>query len=127
MGKKNNETHFGYKAHVKVDSESKLIVKTVVTSSSVHDSQVITELLDDQDNTVYADSAYTGHDLTKNILNKCPKAVLLIHEKGYRGNPLSNAQKACDTAKSRIRCRVEHVFGHIQTSMGGLLFDVSVL
>ena len=39
--KKNNETHYGYKAHVKADVKSKLIDRVVTTTASVHDSQVI--------------------------------------------------------------------------------------
>ena len=34
--KKNNEAHYGYKDHVKVDVRDKLILKAVVTAASVH-------------------------------------------------------------------------------------------
>ena len=34
-----------------------------------------------------------------------------VHEKGYRNKPLSDKQKASNTKKSKIRARVEHVFG----------------
>lgn len=44
--KKNDETHFGYKNHVKADKDSKLIVKYEVTSAEVHDSQVLQELVE---------------------------------------------------------------------------------
>ena len=36
--KKGDEMHFGYKNHVKVDSDSKLILEYAVTSANVHDS-----------------------------------------------------------------------------------------
>lgn len=36
--KKGNETHYGYKDHVKADAESKLIPDNIVTSANVHDS-----------------------------------------------------------------------------------------
>ncbi|MGK0240595.1 MAG: hypothetical protein ACI92G_004084 [Candidatus Pelagisphaera sp.] len=42
-----------------------------------------------------------------------------IHEKGYKNRPLSEVQKEMNKAKSSIRCRVEHIFGYIENSMGG--------
>jgi hypothetical protein len=33
--------------------------------------------------------------------------------------PLSERQKSANTARSKVRARVEHVFGHQQNSMGG--------
>ena len=46
---KNKEAHFGYKNHVKADAKSKLIITQATTSASVHDSQVFTELIDEQE------------------------------------------------------------------------------
>ena len=40
--KKNNETHYGYKNHAKVDVDSKIIMDYSVTDASVHDSQRFT-------------------------------------------------------------------------------------
>ena len=40
-----------------------------------------------------------------------------VHERAYRNRPLSDEQKARNTAKSRVRARVEHVFG-FQAIMG---------
>jgi IS5 family transposase len=42
-----------------------------------------------------------------------------IHERAHRNKPLTEEQKAADTEKSRVRARVEHVFGHIETAMNG--------
>ncbi|MBK8091327.1 MAG: transposase [Verrucomicrobiaceae bacterium] len=53
--KKNNETHYGYKDHVKVDVKDKHILKAVITAASVHDSQVLEELIEEGDRVVYAD------------------------------------------------------------------------
>ena len=46
--KKNGETFYGYKNHAKVDTKSKFIKKYVVTDASVHDSQPLDELLDEE-------------------------------------------------------------------------------
>jgi transposase, IS5 family len=67
--KKNDETHYGYKDHVKADSKSKLIIKYTVTAASVHDSQELANLVDNKDNALYADSAYVGPKI-ENCLNK---------------------------------------------------------
>lgn len=62
--KKNNETHFGYKNHIKADQKSKLIEQYVVTDASVHDSQAMADLLEDKDagQALYADSAYKARN-----------------------------------------------------------------
>jgi IS5 family transposase len=65
--KKNNEVHFGYKDHVKVDADSKIITDYAVTGANVHDSKVFTEFLDDTDVTVFADSAYAGQEVPEQI------------------------------------------------------------
>lgn len=119
--KKNNETHFGYKDHVKVDSESKIITDFEVTDASVHDSKVIADICDEQDEVIYADSAYVGEKLELELKEKCGEDVVLkISEKGYKNRPLTDNQKESNREKSRIRSRVEHVFGYMTMSMGGI-------
>ena len=118
--KKNGEIHYGYKDHIKVDRESKIIVDFTVTDASVHDNREIVNLVDDGDKELYADSAYTGEDLQNGLIEKNPEMELRINEKGYRNRPLTEEQKATNREKSRVRARVEHPFGHITNSMGGL-------
>jgi IS5 family transposase len=118
--KKNNETYFGFKDHVKVDQESKMIVCFNVTPANTHDSQSFHGLLDERDNIVYGDSAFIGAVLHEDILKDFPKIELRINEKGSKNAPLTDEQKESNRIKSRIRARVEHVFGHITQSMGGM-------
>jgi len=105
---KNKERHYGYKDHIKIDKKSKIIMKYRVTSAEVHDSQELKNLIEKKkDRRIYGDSAYTGEEVQKCI----PKKILnRIHEKGYRNRQLTKTQKRDNTAKSRIRARVEHVF-----------------
>ena len=115
--KKNNERHYGYKDHVKADAESKLITHYAVTDAAVHDSQALIELLDKKDKVLYADSAYSGNPIAERL----PEGIEnQIHEKGYRNKPLSEEQKAENKRKSRIRVRIEHVFGYMTGSMQGI-------
>ncbi|MGI6688927.1 MAG: IS5 family transposase [Christensenellales bacterium] len=114
---KNKERHFGYKDHVKVDADSKLITAYTVTDASIHDSQALIELIDEKDQVLYADSAYSGRP----IADKLPQGIKnQIHEKGYRNRPLSEEQKAENKKKSRIRARIEHVFGYMTGSLHGI-------
>ncbi len=118
--KKNNQSYYGYKNHAKVDSKSKLIDTYTVTDASVHDSQTIDDLLSktDQGQELYADSAYVGQ---QEFIDKY-EVIDQIHEKGYKNKPLTQQQKATNTEKSRVRVRVEHVFGFMENSMGSMYF-----
>lgn len=119
--KKNDETFYGYKNHAKVDSKSKFIDKYKVTDASVHDSQPLDELLDksDKGQPLYADSAYTG-EKQKKIIRKY-RIKNKVHEKGYRGKPLTEKQNGKNKIKSKTRARVEHVFSFMEQSMNGLV------
>jgi IS5 family transposase len=70
-----------------------------------------------KDKRLYAGSACTGEEvqsrIPKNVKNR-------IHEKGYRGRPLTERQERNSREKSKIRVCAEHVFGHMANSMGGL-------
>ena len=118
--KKNNEKFYGYKNHAKVDAKSKFINKFVVTDASVHDSQPLDVLLDEKDENqdLYADSAYTGEE-QENTIEK-HKMINKVNEKGYRNKPLTDEQKLNNRQKSKTRARVEHVFGFMEQSMNGL-------
>lgn len=119
--KKNNEIFYGYKNHAKVDTKSKFIDTYLVTDASVHDSQALNALLEDEDKgqNLFADSAYTGKEqetiISKYHMNNC------VHEKGYRNKPLTEQQKTKNREKSKTRARVEHVFGFMEQSMNGLV------
>ena len=115
--KKNGETHFGYKDHVKCDADSKLITSYGASAASLHDSQMCTELLDDDDEVFYADSAYSSAEIAANLPENCKNEIC---EKGYRGNPLTEEQKKENNRKSKICCRIEHIFGFMTNSMKGI-------
>ena len=119
--KKNEETHYGYKDHIKIDTDSKLIKTYEVTDASVHDSQVVTPLLDkmDKGKDLHADSAYRSEQIEKTLNRRGIQSK--IHEKAHRNRPLTKTQMRSNRAKSRIRARVEHVFAHITNSMKGIL------
>ena len=120
--KKNNESHYGYKNHVNADQANKLVQSYAVTDACVHDSQVFEVLLDqaeDKDGrkrAIYADSAYRSQEKEAQLAAANIRSQ--ICEKGARNHRLTEEQKASNKAKSRVRARVEHVFG-AQAQMGG--------
>jgi len=119
--KKNNETHYGYKDHINVDEKTKLITKFAVTSASVHDSQKLVDVLSVKDKKGYVDSAYVGEELHAQVALLYPELVLLCCAKAFRNKPLTDAQRAANRLISSVRVRVEHVFGFMSVSMGGMV------
>ncbi len=117
---KNNESFFGYKNHIKVDTKKKFIDTYHVTDASVHDSIGGVGLLTKKDKgqSLNGDGAYTGEAFEKAVAKV--GMVNQIHEKGYRNNPLSAKQIKSNHQKSKIRARVEHVFGFIHQTTGGV-------
>ena len=118
---KNGEDYFGYKNHIKADSKTKLITGYEVTPANVHDSEVVQELItrkEDGNQPLYADSAYRSEAIEKDCVKK--KIESRIHEKGYRNHPLTKRQQQRNKTKSKIRVRVEHIFGFMTNSMKGM-------
>jgi IS5 family transposase len=110
---KGGVSYYGYKNHIKMDAASKLIDTFAVTHAAVHDSQPVEELLrqSDREAVLWADSAYTGAGIA-GLLERFGM-LANIHEKGTAGHPLGREQKRRNKEKSRVRARVEHVFGRI--------------
>ena len=101
---------------MKVDAKSKVITDYDITAANTHDSKVFTQFYNEEESdTVYADSAYIGHEMPKNIKRE-------ICERAYRNKPLSDEQKAENKRKSKVRARIEHVFGFIEGHMHGSTF-----
>lgn len=110
--KKGNESHFGYKDHVKVDLDSKLIVDYTVTTASTNDIKGAQGLFDEQDNVAYGDSAYPSLELPEGVVNE-------ISERASRNHPLTQEQKENNHRKAKLRCRIEHVFAGMVQMVGG--------
>jgi IS5 family transposase len=116
--KKNDESFYGYKNHIGVDKAHKLIRKWDATDAAVHDSQKLDDILDLSNTAkdVWADSAYRSAAIEQRLKEK--DLMSRIHRRAVRSHPLSEKQKAANTTRSKVRARVEHVFGHQENSMG---------
>jgi len=118
--KKGNELHYGYKDHVKVDEKSKVIVDFTVTSANIHDVDEFEGLIDITDTEAWLDAGYASADHVARIKEKYPDIILHICERAYKNKPLTDEQKESNRVKSKVRARVEHVFGYMTRFMGGI-------
>lgn len=114
--KKGNQWYFGMKAHLGVDSKTKLIHSAVATAAHVHDSKILPDLLHGAERRVWGDSAYRGQ--REAIRAAAPHAQDFTHEKATRNHPLSAAQKRKNTTKSKVRAKGEHPFLVIKRIFG---------
>jgi hypothetical protein len=61
-----------------------------------------------------------GEELHALVHALYPELGLLCCAKGYRNKPLSDVQRAANRLISKVRVRVEYVFGFMSVSMGGM-------
>lgn len=119
--KKHGKSYFGYKNHANADAKHKLIRRYAVTDASVHDSQTFDGLLGKANTSrdVFADSAYRSAEIEARL--KARGFNSRIHRRASRNHPLSTRQEEANHTKSRIRARIEHVFGAQENAPGGRL------
>lgn len=111
--KKHGKCFYGYKDHVVIDSGSKLILGYTVTPASVHDSQELPALMEKvrRGQSVYGDNAYVDEKREQEYERKGKYCLFVM-----RGR---KEWKDWNRTISRIRARVEHVFGTMEKAMGG--------
>lgn len=119
--KKHGKAHYGYKNHINVDRRHKLIRRYTVTDAAVHDSQALDDILDGSNTAcdVWADSAYRSAETEARLAEHGLRSR--IHRKARRNRPLSQREQQGNKSRSKIRARVEHVFGALTNDMGGTL------
>jgi len=117
--KKHGKSFFGYKNHVNADARHKLIRGYDVTDASVHDSQKLDDLLNTANTSrdVYADSAYSSTETETRLDKRGFRSR--IHSRASRNHPLSDAQVEANRKKSKVRVRIEHIFGAQENAPGG--------
>ena len=114
----NQAVPVGYKNHIGVDRRHKFVRRYVVSDASVHDSQKFEDVLDTSNTAsdVWADSAYRSQEIEEKLDRRGLKSR--IHRRAYRNRKLSEAQKAANATRSKVRARVEHVFGDQKNALG---------
>lgn len=121
--RKGNQWHFGMKAHIGADRDSKLVHTVVVTAAHVADITKTEELLHGQEKQVHADAGYTGVEKRAEIVAlarpidwqiACKRGVIKKLAEGAE----KEARKAVEKAKAAVRAFVEHPF-HIVKNLFG--------
>jgi IS5 family transposase len=114
--RKGQQWYFGMKAHLGVDSKTKLIHAVVATAANVHDARVLADLLQGEGTRVWGDQAYRGQGDV--IREHAPNAKDFTNRRyRYRG-VLDEAEKARNRNKSKVRAKVEHTIGVIKRVFG---------
>lgn len=114
--RKGNQWYFGMKTHIGVDSKTKLIHSVAVTPANCHDSQILPDLLHGDETRVWGDSAYSGQG--EMIKQQSSEAKDFTNKKGSRYKKLTDRDRQVNRQKSKIRSRVEHVFGVMKCQFG---------
>ena len=110
--RKGQQWYFGMKLHIGVDSQSGLAHSAVVTAANVHDKHPLPDLLHGNEKRVYGDSAYASQKGL--IRSKAAKAKDFTNQRSRRNGIINEETRN----KSRIRARVEHVFGLVKRLWG---------
>jgi IS5 family transposase len=113
---KGNQWFFGMKAHVGVDSRSKLIHTILASAANVADSLALPYLLHGKETRVWGDQAYRGQQ--EAIRAVAPKAQDFTNQRYRWSGRIDEAIKAKNRNKSRVRAKVEHAFGVIKNVFG---------
>lgn len=117
---------YGYKSHVGADRRYRFIRTWAVTDAARHDGRELGGLLD-RSNTaspVWADTAYRSRKNEKKIA----KAGLVskVHFRKPPGKPMPEAQRRANSARSRPRSGVEHVFADQKHRMGLFIRTIGI-
>ena len=114
--KKGKQWYFGMKAHIGVDSKTKVIHAVVATAANVADSTILPDLLHGDETRVWGDQAYKGK--TDVIREHAPKALDFTNRRYRFKKRIDEIQRAKNRTKSKVRAKVEHVFGVIKGVFG---------
>ena len=107
--RKGQQWYFGMKAHVGVDSRTRLIHSAVATAANVHDASVLGDLLHGEERRVWGDQAYRGQRHV--IREHAPSAQDFTNRRYRHRGVVDEAEKARNRTKSKIRAKVEHSIG----------------
>jgi transposase, IS5 family len=109
---KNEKVHYGYKAHIASEAATGMIKKAEYTTAKVHDSQVF-ENFDDGKTPIAADKAYWSEARNKQLGERS-----YLQIRGKRNKNLCEIEKAYNKQVSKIRSRIEKIFGYMKRSLG---------
>lgn len=114
--KKGNQWYFGMKAHIGVDSRTKVIHSVAATAANVHDATCLPDLLHGEETRGWGDSAYQGQG---EVISQCaPNALDMTNRRYRRQGVVDENERAKNKTKSGVRAKVEHLFLVIKRVFG---------
>jgi IS5 family transposase len=113
---KGKQWYFGMKAHLAIDSKTKLIHTILASAANVHDREALPHLLHGQETRVWGDQGYQGQ--TAIIRRRAPKARDFTNRRYRYAGQVNAIEKAKNRSKSQVRAKVEHVIGVIKRVFG---------
>jgi transposase, IS5 family len=114
--KKGQQWYFGMKAHIGVDSRSKMIHSVVASAANVADSTVLPDLLHGEETRIWGDQAYRGQ--SEVIHRHAPKAKDFTNRRYRHRGIIDEVERMKNRTKSKVRAKVEHVFAVIKLKFG---------
>jgi IS5 family transposase len=115
--RKGKQWYFGMKAHVGVDSKTKMIHTAVATAANVSDVAILPDLLHGEETRVWGDGAYQGQ--SKVIRTCAPRAQDYTQRRcRTKGQIVDEVAWAKNRTKSKVRAKVEHVFQVMKLKFG---------
>jgi len=114
--RKGNQWYFGMKAHIGVDSKTKIIHSAAATPANVADCHLLPDLLHGEETRVWGDQAYRGQ--RKVIIKHAPRARDFTNRRYRRNGFIDEAERAKNRTKSKVRAKVEHAFFVIKRVFG---------
>jgi transposase, IS5 family len=114
--KKGGQWYFGMKAHVGVDSKTKMIHSAVATAANQADAKVLPYLLHGEETRVWGDQGYVGQ--TETIAKRAPRARDCINRRCLYHGRVNEVEQERNRKKSKVRSKVEHVFQVMKLKFG---------
>ncbi len=113
--KKGNMWYFGMKVHIGTDTQGR-VHSVVVTDASVHDSQVMDDLIHGDEQVIYGDKAYASAARKEEMEEA--GVTWRVNRKARRGKKLNCADHSFNRKSNRTRAKVEHLFGVVKHLWG---------
>src|SRR5258706_15924195 len=114
--RKGRQWYFGMKAHIGVDSQTKLIHSVAASAANVHDKHALPHLLHGAETRVWGDSAYQSQG--ELIRQKAPQARDFTNRRTRYHGEVDEVERAKNKTKSSVRAKVEHAFAVIKLRFG---------
>ena len=104
------------KAHIGVDSRTKVIHAVAATAANVHDATCLPDFLHGDETKVWGDLAYQGQG---DVIRACaPNAQDMTNRRYRRKGKVDEVERAKNKTKSSVRAKVDYPFLVIKRIFG---------